>query len=69
MQLVCPSCIYCNNVEVIDVPEFAYQLYVTGTPVHEAFDFMSPAEREVIISGTHPNCWEELFGSLEEEEK
>lgn len=33
----------------------------TGCFVHEAFPEMPPAQREMLISGTHPDCWDTLW--------
>jgi len=40
-----------------------------GLLAQEAFPDLSPADREQLISGTHPECWEALFSSVPEGER
>jgi hypothetical protein len=38
-----------------------------GQLAQNAFPHMSDGEREMLITGTHPECWEKLFPPEEEE--
>ena len=44
------------------------EAYIAGQYAQDAFPFLSPEDREQIISGTHPKCWQEMFGSCEDED-
>jgi len=37
-----------------------------GENIQHAFPDMSAGDREVLISGTHPACWDKLFGEENE---
>jgi hypothetical protein len=37
-----------------------------GAYVQDAFPYLSAPEREQLISGTHPKCWDEMFECAEE---
>jgi hypothetical protein len=41
---------------------------MNGAKVQDAFPTLSPALREQIITGTHPACWDEIFGDEDEDE-
>jgi len=38
-----------------------------GENIQKVFPDMSAGDREVLISGTHPACWNKLFGEEEDE--
>lgn len=39
-----------------------------GVPVQVALPHWSAEMREVLISGTHPRCWREMFAGSEDDE-
>ena len=67
-SVICPPCPVCNRSATLVVDADAVTRWKDGAFVQDAFPFMSPADREVLISGTHPACWTEMFGEEEEEE-
>ena len=38
-----------------------FDAYVIGTSAQDAFPYLSPEERELIISQTCSECWEHMF--------
>lgn len=38
-----------------------FQQWVAGTVIQEAFPYLSPDEREMLISGTDPQVWDRLY--------
>ena len=62
----CPLCHETNivTVELFDYIEYAYD-YVKA---QDAFPYLTPNERELIISGTCAECWDKMFGDEEEED-
>ena len=62
-------CVHCGKSGTI-YPVWLrdYRIYMDGTHVQIAFPDLAPALREQIISGTHPECWDEIFGDEEEDE-
>lgn len=55
---VCPIC---NRTNEITVREADVPLWLAGTLVQDAFPYLSADEREMLISGICPDCWENLF--------
>jgi hypothetical protein len=39
----------------------SYLAYMDGKYVQDAFPEMSPDEREMLITGTHPECWDKMW--------
>ena len=59
----CPFCGYGNFIEV---NENDYLDWGDGMNAQDAFPYLSAGEREMLISGICPTCWEKYFGSDEE---
>ena len=66
-------CYHCGENGYIIMSQQDYLIgkkaYDNGAFVQDAFPNLSIDQREQIISGTHPQCWIELFGyDIEEDE-
>lgn len=61
----CPLCGRGNEVEVNENDYFDWD---DGMNVAVAFPYLSANEREMLISGICPTCWEKTFGSMEDED-
>lgn len=59
----CPFCGHANEVEV---NEMDYLDWSDGELAQVAFPYLSADEREMLISGICPTCWDGMFGSNEE---
>jgi hypothetical protein len=64
-------CIHCGQPGLIEMTGLTYSWGVSrlnqGAYIQEAFPSLSAEEREQIISGTHPACWNAIFGKEDEE--
>lgn len=49
----------------VDVPEDEHKEWENGAHVQDAFPNLSAGDREQIITGTHSECWNQLFGGTE----
>ena len=58
----CPFCGHANEVEVNEMDYFDWQ---DGELAQNAFPYLSADEREMLISGICPKCWDEMFGGEE----
>ena len=54
----CPFCGRANEVEVNDIDYLDWQ---DGELVQNAFPYLSANEREMLISGICPTCWDKTF--------
>lgn len=61
---ICPCC---GRDYEIEVNEEDYWDWQDGELVQNAFPYLSAAEREMLISGICPKCWEKTFGGEEDE--
>lgn len=62
MRVVCPQCPVCLKSSIVEVDGGAYSRWkLLGARIKEAFPEMSVDEREVLMTGIHPDCWKEMF--------
>lgn len=57
----CPPCIVCGHVEEMTVDYTSLKKWQNGTLIQEAFPDMPRSQREQLISGTCPDCWDKLW--------
>lgn len=62
----CPFCGHANEVEVNEADYWDWQ---DGALVQDAFPYLSADEREMLISGICPTCWEQTFNTFDDEEE
>ena len=60
-------CIHCRKFRpiLLDGNEY-WNFFMRGVPIERAFPSLTLEQREILISGTHPECWAELFAGVEE---
>lgn len=54
----CEPCQFCGVAETVLVDREALELWQGGALAQVAFPWLSDDNRELLISGTHPDCWE-----------
>lgn len=62
----CPICHQFHDVEVYERDFYDWQ---NGKLAQNAFPYLSSDEREMLISGTCPDCWSKMFSEEEDEEE
>ena len=67
---VTKQCSWCGDFIVIEMTYRQHEAYVGKTSyVQDIFPHISKEDREMLISGTHAHCWNEMFAELDEEEE
>lgn len=65
LEVVCP---FCGRVSEINVNEEDYYAWNSGNKLaQDAFPYLSADEREILISGICPSCWDSMFGCPSDE--
>jgi len=63
------SCFHCGTENIITIDKDDYVSWkVKGSFVQNVFPWLTMDQRELLVSGTHPHCWEEMFPELDEED-
>ena len=65
IQTTCP---HCGKTTYLDVTFEGYLAYMMGDPICECFPELSADDREMLISGVCPTCWDEMFPPEEDED-
>ncbi len=58
-------CRYCHHTSRVQLDEDKFQAWQKGEYVQNVWPEKSPDDRELLITGTHPKCWDEMFGEGE----
>lgn len=61
MKVLTKRCLFCRNQTLLDLPDEGYRKWDEGEFVQDAFPDMPAEQRELLISGTCPACWNEQF--------
>lgn len=61
------ACPFCGHANFVEVNESDYWDWQDGELVQRAFPYLTPDEREMLISGICPKCWDATFGDADEE--
>lgn len=66
LHFVTQPCCVCAERSMLEVNRESYYEWKSGNAlIQEAFPAMSAGERELLITGTHSECWEKIFGGEE----
>lgn len=65
IQKTCPNC---GKLQVIEVEDSQYNDWMAGKNIQIAFPNLTPDQREILMSGICPECWEKIFPEEDEEE-
>lgn len=63
--IVTEGCVICGERTYLTLNRDSYTQWTNGVYAQDAFPNMTADERELLISGTHPLCFDELFGTEE----
>lgn len=55
------ECKHCKKIFKINVEEKDYRTWVSGGLIQEIMWYLSPEERELLISQTCDSCWNKMF--------
>lgn len=58
INTICPEC---KKHTVITVPAKAYQAWREGAKVQHALSMLNADQREQLMTGICPKCWDKLF--------
>lgn len=63
------DCRMCHKTHTLKVRVEDYITFDSPNRPHiqDCFPYLSPAERELLISGICPECWTKLFGGEDDE--
>lgn len=61
MKVTTPRCIVCGETSEMEVAQHGMAKWNAGAYIQEAFPELSADDREMLLTGTHPACWDSLY--------
>jgi hypothetical protein len=66
IQVQTPRCLHCGLYGEVTVSRAGWERYLKqGVLIQLAFPELPVSIREQLITGTHPQCWNEMFSDSE----
>lgn len=70
MRIQTAPCMHCGKTSEMEVDSTAYfRWHEQGWLIQQAFPEFDDGERELLKSGIHPDCWDKMFGDIEDEDE
>ena len=60
-MIINTQCPFCSRKSTIQVDDLAYELWKNGKLAQHAFPSLTPDQREQIMTGICPKCWDDTF--------
>ena len=60
------KCLHCNQENLIVLDFESLESWNAGDFIQQAFSYLNVDQRELIQTGTHPECWNDMFESNDE---
>lgn len=64
VQIQTMSCVACNKTTYMSVKKSGLESW-NSVYVQDAFPELNADDRELLMTGTHATCWEDMFGEEE----
>jgi hypothetical protein len=66
VKITTMPCPECGKTSEMEVDPDALRRWQQGELIQNAFPNMTPNERELLVTGTHPACWDKIFEGMDE---
>lgn len=64
-----PECFHCGRPGIVFVNVDGYVAWMKGKLIQEAFPEMPAERREQLLSGIHPECFDEMYSDFDDQDK
>ena len=69
MLIVETTCPFCDGISYVEVNELDYYDWQEGKLAQDAFPYLSAGDRELLVSGICPLCWDRMFSIPDDEDE
>lgn len=56
-----PICLVCNKTGELTIEAESFEKWQSGTFIQDAFPELSADQREMLMTGIHGKCWDQMF--------
>ena len=67
VKVQCPTCPCCGEHSYLVVKSTDLEKYKSGMFVQDAFPYLTIEQREMFMTGIHPDCWDKHIAPLSED--
>lgn len=67
LTVTTPVCIVCGKASEVVVDRAAHAAWKAGQLIQVSFPDWTNDKRELLVTGTHPDCWDVLNPDIDEE--
>jgi hypothetical protein len=60
------ACVMCKRKSRLNIPRDGYREWLNGALIQNALPDLTDDERELLLTGTHPDCWDIAFPDEED---
>lgn len=64
-----PKCIMCGKASLIEVDADAFRTWQAGALIQIAFPHLSAEQRELLLNGIHPACWDTMIPEEDDDDE
>jgi hypothetical protein len=57
----------CGKSSIVEVDADGLRMWQAGAHIQRAFPELLPHQRELLLTGTHPACWDRMWPEEDEE--
>lgn len=67
-KMTTPACLHCDKTSTVELTDDEYhRMYRQSMLIQHALPDRDAGFRELMMTGTHPKCWEEIFADEDAE--
>jgi hypothetical protein len=67
IKVTTPKCMFCKKTTELEVDEFKLKLFIRGESVQSMWPEWNADQRELLLTGTHPECWDAMLPPEDED--
>ncbi len=60
------NCPMCGMENIVELPTEQYEAWVNGAHIQNVAPQLTPEQREILISGICPKCWDKIWKGYDE---
>lgn len=60
--IMTPRCMACGEASIVELTDSEQVALDSGALIQNALPHRTADERELLITGTHGECWDKMFG-------
>lgn len=68
VDVITPKCPMCDKESLVAVEAVGFRTWQAGAYIQVALPMLDAGERELLMTGMHPTCWDKMMEEIDNEE-